>query len=79
MKLYTKSFSSPSKVIDLRDVDEDGQTRLVRSAESAFEFRATVEGTGVVEGMLRYHPFKYDRETFPQELASSAGCKCGWR
>ena len=34
---------------------------------SNFEFKATVEGTGIVEGVLRYHPFLYDKETYPTD------------
>lgn len=30
-----------------------------------FEFRARAESGGIVEGVLRYHPFLYDRETYP--------------
>ncbi len=38
-----------------------------------FEFKATVEGTGIVEGVLRYHPFLYDKETYPVDSLST-----GW-
>lgn len=41
------------------------QTQYIRSAASVFEFRARAESGGVVEGVLRYHPFLYDRETYP--------------
>lgn len=53
--------------INLRDVDDDMQTQYVRSHEYPFEFKATVEGSGVVEGILRYHPFLFDRETYPPD------------
>jgi len=56
------------KVINLRDVQDDMQTRTIRNAASSFEFKASVEGSGVVEGLLRYHPFMYDRETFPKDF-----------
>ncbi|XP_022088750.1 structural maintenance of chromosomes flexible hinge domain-containing protein 1-like [Acanthaster planci] len=53
------------RVISLRDIKDDMQTKYIRSAIDSFEFRAVVEGTGIVEGILRYHPFLYDKETFP--------------
>ena len=56
-----------TKQVNLRDIDDDMQTKYIRSASDYFEFRAVVEGTGLVEGIVRYHPFLYDRETFPLE------------
>lgn len=53
--------------INLKDIDSDLQTRYIRSAASTFEFKATVEGTGIVEGLMRYHPFLYDHETYPRD------------
>ncbi len=53
--------------INLRDIYDDMQTQYIRTASSTFEFKATVEGMGIVEGVLRYHPFLYDRETFPSD------------
>ncbi|XP_038051940.1 structural maintenance of chromosomes flexible hinge domain-containing protein 1-like [Patiria miniata] len=53
------------RLISLRDIMDDMQTKYIRSAVDSFEFRAVVEGTGIVEGILRYHPFLYDKETFP--------------
>lgn len=32
-----------------------------------FEFKASKEGDAKVEGLLRYHPFLYDRETYPED------------
>ncbi|XP_033105465.1 structural maintenance of chromosomes flexible hinge domain-containing protein 1-like isoform X1 [Anneissia japonica] len=62
--LYEKGKSPKEK--SLRDIDSDQQTNFIRSAGSdSFEFRAKVEGTGIVEGILRYHPFLYDKETYP--------------
>lgn len=55
------------KVMNLRDIDIDLETQLIRTMASTFEFRATVDGTREVEGVLRYHPFLYDHETFPPE------------
>ncbi|XP_071804006.1 structural maintenance of chromosomes flexible hinge domain-containing protein 1-like [Asterias amurensis] len=55
------------RTINLRDIAQDMQTKYIRSAVDSFEFRAVVEGTGIVEGILRYHPFLYERETYPCE------------
>lgn len=57
------------KIANLRDIDTDLETLLIRSASDTFDFKATVDGTRVVEGQLRYHPFLYDHETFPVESA----------
>ena len=65
--MYYKSDQAP-KVINLRDIDDDMQTLYVRSGASVFDFKATVEGSGVVEGIIRYHPFLYDKETFPSDM-----------
>lgn len=48
----------------LKDVDDDVQTLYIRSAASTFDFKAHVNGAQV-EGQLRYHPFLYDKETYP--------------
>ena len=61
--LYEKG--KQPKRMELRDVNDDLQTRYIRTAASVFEFRAHAESGGVVEGILRYHPFLYDRETYP--------------
>ncbi|XP_064474023.1 structural maintenance of chromosomes flexible hinge domain-containing protein 1-like isoform X2 [Ornithodoros turicata] len=60
--------SGHHKVTNLRDIELDLETQLIRSTASTFEFRATVDGTREVEGVLRYHPFLYDHETFPVEI-----------
>ncbi len=59
--------------MSLRDVEDDLQTLFVKTAASAFEFTAHVEGTGIVEGILRYHPFLFENETFPLEGAEGIG------
>lgn len=61
--------SGHHKVANLRDIDSDPETLLIRSTSDVFDFKATVDGTRVVEGQLRYHPFLYDHETFPPEQA----------
>ncbi|XP_063339511.1 structural maintenance of chromosomes flexible hinge domain-containing protein 1 isoform X2 [Pelmatolapia mariae] len=55
------------RVLNLREVDDDMQTLYINSAVDTFEFKAsTGPGGGTVEGVLRYHPFLYDRETYPK-------------
>jgi structural maintenance of chromosomes flexible hinge domain-containing protein 1 len=61
------SRSKSQTTINLRDIDDDIQTQYIRSAASTFEFKATVAATGIVEGILRYHPFLYDHETYPTD------------
>ncbi|CAN7988256.1 unnamed protein product [Ixodes hexagonus] len=61
------------KIANLRDIDTDMETLLIRSASDTFDFKATVDGTRVVEGQLRYHPFLYDHETFPVESSDRKG------
>ena len=67
VKLFMPKQQVPT-IINLRDVEDDMQTMYVRSGASVFDFKATVEGSGVVEGIIRYHPFLYDRETFPSDF-----------
>ena len=58
----------PTPVINLKDINDDMQTRYIRSSPaSTFEFKATVEATGIVEGLMRYHPFLFDHETYPKD------------
>ena len=54
-------------------METDLQTLYIQSAASVFEFRARVENAGVVEGVLRYHPFLYDKETYPALEGGAAG------
>ena len=56
--------------VSLRDVNDDLESQFLQSTASIFEFDAQVEGTGIVEGVLRYHPFLYDKETFPDLSAA---------
>ncbi|CAH1248010.1 SMCHD1 [Branchiostoma lanceolatum] len=56
------------KIVDLRELQDDMQTQYIQKSADSFEFKATVEGTGIVEGILRYHPFLYDRETYPADM-----------
>ncbi|KAL8609443.1 hypothetical protein ACOMHN_006630 [Nucella lapillus] len=66
VKLFHKGHTQP-RLVDLRGIEDDMQTQFARSAASTFEFKAMVDGLSAVEGMLRYHPFLYDRETFPSD------------
>ena len=56
---------------DLRDVTNDLETRYLTAKKSEYPFRLTVQDgdgqRGVVDGVLWYFPFEYDRETMPDE------------
>ncbi|CAL8293613.1 unnamed protein product [Lota lota] len=54
------------RVVNLREVDNDMQTLYINSTADTFEFKACTVSGGTVEGVLRYHPFLYDRETYPR-------------
>uniref|UniRef100_H2M6M6 Structural maintenance of chromosomes flexible hinge domain containing 1 n=1 Tax=Oryzias latipes TaxID=8090 RepID=H2M6M6_ORYLA len=57
--------------LNLREVNNDMQTLYINSAADTFEFQATPPGDdGFVEGVLRYHPFLYDKETYPKDPSS---------
>ena len=49
------------------------QTLYINSAVDTFEFKVCTESGGSVEGLLRYHPFLYDRETYPQDPLALLG------
>nr|KAG5694801.1 hypothetical protein BaRGS_019178 [Batillaria attramentaria] len=66
VKLYLRGQTQP-KVIDLRNIEDDMQTLFARSTAHTFEFKAIVDGSSAVEGLLRYHPFLFDRETYPSD------------
>lgn len=54
--------------MDLREVENDIQTMYIKSAVDTFEFKATTaQDGGTVDGLIRYHPFLYDRETYPED------------
>ncbi|KFO27101.1 Structural maintenance of chromosomes flexible hinge domain-containing protein 1 [Fukomys damarensis] len=55
------------KIVNLREIQDDMQTLYINTASDSFEFKAHVEGDGVVEGIIRYHPFLYDKETYPDD------------
>lgn len=65
--LREKPLKDPT-VLNLREVKNDMETLYINSAADTFEFQATVEKDGgTVEGVIRYHPFLFDRETYPQD------------
>ncbi|XP_033494631.2 structural maintenance of chromosomes flexible hinge domain-containing protein 1 [Epinephelus lanceolatus] len=53
------------RVMNIREVDNDMQTLYINSAADSFEFKAEQDG-GTVDGVIRYHPFLYDKETYPE-------------
>ncbi|XP_048363519.1 structural maintenance of chromosomes flexible hinge domain-containing protein 1 isoform X2 [Sphaerodactylus townsendi] len=55
------------KIVNLREIKDDMQTLYINTAADNFEFKAHVEGEGVVEGIIRYHPFLYDKESYPED------------
>uniref|UniRef100_UPI0037E73A68 structural maintenance of chromosomes flexible hinge domain-containing protein 1 n=1 Tax=Semicossyphus pulcher TaxID=241346 RepID=UPI0037E73A68 len=56
------------RAINLKEVVDDMQTLYINSAADTFEFKASASGdSGTVEGIIRYHPFLFDKETYPQE------------
>ncbi|KAM4719100.1 LOW QUALITY PROTEIN: structural maintenance of chromosomes flexible hinge domain-containing protein 1 [Anableps anableps] len=57
-----------SRQRNLREVEDDLQTQYINSAVDTFEFKAFTSDGGSVDGVLRYHPFLYDKETYPKEL-----------
>lgn len=53
------------------------QTLFINSSVAEFEFKASKEGDAKVEGLIRYHPFLYDRETYPEDpYAPKPGIFC---
>ena len=67
IKMYQSRSQTEPRLFNLREVETDMQTLFVRNAASSFEFNAIIDGVKV-EGMLRYHPFLYDRETYPYDI-----------
>ncbi|CAH2284879.1 structural maintenance of chromosomes flexible hinge domain-containing 1 [Pelobates cultripes] len=61
------------RIVNLREIKSDMQTLYINSASESFEFKAVVGGDGVVEGIIRYHPFLYDSETYPEDPYFSSG------
>ncbi|XP_028825621.1 structural maintenance of chromosomes flexible hinge domain-containing protein 1 [Denticeps clupeoides] len=63
----------PPRTVNLRDVDSDMQTLYINSSVASFEFKACAEGDAMVEGLVRYHPFLYDKETYPDDPYADPG------
>lgn len=60
--------------MNLREVENDMQTLYINAAADTFEFKAYAEqNTGTVEGIIRYHPFLYDKETYPEDPDAAQG------
>ncbi|KAJ8376703.1 hypothetical protein SKAU_G00072830 [Synaphobranchus kaupii] len=55
------------RLVNVREISNDMQTLYINSSVDVFEFKAQVEEEGTVEGILRYHPFLYDKETYPED------------
>ncbi|XP_063062611.1 structural maintenance of chromosomes flexible hinge domain-containing protein 1 [Engraulis encrasicolus] len=70
--LMEKGGKQPRRV-NLRDITTDMQTLYINSSAASFEFRVQAQGEAAVEGLIRYHPFLYDRETYPQDPYTSTG------
>ncbi|KAM6977635.1 LOW QUALITY PROTEIN: structural maintenance of chromosomes flexible hinge domain-containing protein 1 [Aplochiton taeniatus] len=62
-----EKFPKIPRLVNLREIDNDMQTLYINSAADTFEFKAYTDSDGAVEGILRYHPFLYDRETYPED------------
>nr|XP_057915298.1 structural maintenance of chromosomes flexible hinge domain-containing protein 1 isoform X2 [Doryrhamphus excisus] len=58
------------RVMNLKEVDDDMQALYINAAADKFFFQAEVSGV-MVEGIIRYHPFLYDRETYPEDPYSA--------
>uniref|UniRef100_A0A4W5NPZ4 SMCHD1 ribosomal S5 domain-containing protein n=1 Tax=Hucho hucho TaxID=62062 RepID=A0A4W5NPZ4_9TELE len=54
-------------MVNLREIDNDMQTLYINASADTFEFKVYADADGTVEGVLRYHPFLYDRETYPED------------
>uniref|UniRef100_A0A4W4DSS6 SMC hinge domain-containing protein n=1 Tax=Electrophorus electricus TaxID=8005 RepID=A0A4W4DSS6_ELEEL len=55
------------RLLNLREIDKDMQTLYINSSVAEFEFKASRGPDARVEGVIRYHPFLYDRETYPED------------
>ncbi|XP_053571840.1 structural maintenance of chromosomes flexible hinge domain-containing protein 1 [Bombina bombina] len=65
--IYLFEKGKVPKISNLREIKDDMQTLYINTAADFFEFKALVEGEGVVEGIIRYHPFLYEQETYPDD------------
>lgn len=60
------------RVINIREVEDDMQSLYINTAADRFEFMAEQDG-GTVEGIIRYHPFLYYKETYPEDPSAVQG------
>lgn len=61
------------RVINLSEVDDDMQTLYISAAADKFQFHVKAADGGTVDGIVRYHPFLYDKETYPQDPSNTPG------
>uniref|UniRef100_A0A3B5LXS6 Structural maintenance of chromosomes flexible hinge domain containing 1 n=1 Tax=Xiphophorus couchianus TaxID=32473 RepID=A0A3B5LXS6_9TELE len=61
-------YSNCLRQKNLKEVQDDLQTLYINSAVDTFEFKASTPDGGILDGILRYHPFLYDKETYPKDL-----------
>lgn len=59
-------------MINIREVEDDMQSLYINTAADRFEFMAEQDG-GTVEGIIRYHPFLYYKETYPEDPSAVQG------
>nr|KAI8727589.1 structural maintenance of chromosomes flexible hinge domain-containing protein 1-like; partial [Biomphalaria glabrata] len=67
VNVHIRGHPNP-KSVELRTIIDDMQSMFVRTAASTFDFKAYVDGSTAVEGVIRYHPFLYDKETYPSDI-----------
>lgn len=72
VQVFSRFRDQPLRIVNLKDVNDDMQTQCIRTGGSTFDFKASVEGAGIVEGVLRYHPFLYETETYPKNPAETS-------
>uniref|UniRef100_UPI00358EB05B structural maintenance of chromosomes flexible hinge domain-containing protein 1 n=1 Tax=Myxine glutinosa TaxID=7769 RepID=UPI00358EB05B len=58
--------------LNLRDVSDDMQSLYISTTVDTFEFHVHPDTNSVVEGLVRYHPFLYDSESYPVDPSFSA-------
>uniref|UniRef100_A0A3Q3B697 Structural maintenance of chromosomes flexible hinge domain containing 1 n=1 Tax=Kryptolebias marmoratus TaxID=37003 RepID=A0A3Q3B697_KRYMA len=73
--ILVRQFKPPKspRVKNLREVADDMQSLYINAAASKFEFGAFTSNGGRVDGVVRYHPFLYDRETYPRDPYAALG------
>ncbi|KAM8966908.1 structural maintenance of chromosomes flexible hinge domain-containing protein 1 [Pelodytes ibericus] len=75
IEIYMFEKGKSAKIVNLREMKDDMQTLYIETASESFEFKALVGGDGIVEGIIRYHPFLYDKETYPDDPYFSSRSK----